>query len=73
MPSITPSTLTRRLKGLSFLDVVKFAASYWVKQPKKLTVILLMLLTAALFEAYLPSALASFLGSIQANDKFSII
>lgn len=75
MPRVTSSssTLTKRLKGLSFVDVLRFAAGYWVRQPKKLTVILLMLLTAALFEAYLPSALASFLGSIQANDKFLII
>lgn len=50
---------------LSFLDVLRFAAGYWVKQPKKLTLILLMILVAALFETYLPSALSSFLGAIR--------
>jgi hypothetical protein len=45
----------KRTASLSFLDVLKFAASYWVRQPKKSTLILIMILTAALFEAYLPS------------------
>lgn len=62
------------MKKLSFLNVLQFAASYWIKQPKKLIIILLMVLSAALCETYLPSALASFLGAIQEQgDKTSII
>lgn len=50
---------------LSFNDVLKFAASYWLKQPKTFFLILLVFLTAALLETYLPSALASFLTAIK--------
>jgi len=69
---VTP-ILTKQKKELSFWDVLRFAAGYWVRQPKKLTVILLMILTAALFEAYLPSALASFLGAIREHSDKSWI
>ncbi len=60
-------------KSLSFLDVLKFAASYWFRQPKKFLFILFIVLTAAFLEAYLPNALASFLTSIQYHqDKATI-
>lgn len=56
------------------MDVLRFAASYWRKQPKKLSVILGMILTGALLEAYLPSALSSFLSAIQIHsDKTNIL
>lgn len=59
---------------LSFLNVVQFAASYWVKQPKKLAFILLIILIASLIETYLPNALATFLTSIQQHqDRASIL
>lgn len=55
---------------LSFLNVVQFAASYWLKQPKRFIFILIIILVSALFEAYLPSALAAFLGAIREHaDK----
>jgi len=54
--------------SLSFLDVFKFAANYWMRQPKKLCLLLSLVFMAALFETYLPSALASFLSSIQAHQ-----
>lgn len=53
----------------SFLDVLKFAAGYWFKQPKKFLLILLLLLMAALLEAYLPSALSLFLQAIQQHQS----
>ena len=49
-------------KSLSFFDVLRFAFSYWQRQPRKLTIILLMLVTASCLETYLPNALSSFLG-----------
>lgn len=75
MPNLpTSSTQTKYRVKFSFLDVLKFAAGYWVRQPRKLSVVLLMVLTAALFEAYLPSALSSFLGAIREHvDKYSIL
>lgn len=60
-------------KSLSFVDVLRFSANYWVRQPIKLTVILGLILSAALFEAYLPSALASFLGAIQKQAAKPIV
>lgn len=60
--------------SLSFSDVLKFASSYWFRQPKKLFVILSMVLVAAFLETYLPNALASFLGAIQEHqDKNTIL
>ena len=74
MPNFTslPIPIKQR-KGLSFFDVLRFAAGYWVKQPKKLTIILTMILAAAFFEAYLPSALSSFLGAIREHGEKSWI
>lgn len=60
-------------KTLSFMDVVRFAATYWLKQPCKWIVILLMVLSAALVEAYLPTALAAFLKTIRVNNAHPII
>ncbi len=59
--------------SLSFLDVVRFAAGYWVQQPKKLAIILFGLLTAALFETYLPTALSAFLAAIREHADKTII
>lgn len=59
---------------LSFFDVLKFAAGYWARQPKQLALILAIILSASLLETYLPSALSSFLGSIQTHgDKNTIL
>jgi ATP-binding cassette, subfamily B, bacterial len=73
MPSFTTPAPIKQKKALSFLDVLRFAAGYWVRQPKKLTAILLMILVSALFEAYLPSALASFLNTIQEQMNRPIV
>lgn len=74
MPHFTETpTSPKPQKKPSFLDVVQFAAGYWVRQPKKLILILCMILSAALFEAYLPSALSSFLSAIQEHGNKSLI
>ncbi|HSW69911.1 MAG TPA: ABC transporter ATP-binding protein [Gammaproteobacteria bacterium] len=59
--------------SLSFTDVLKFSASYWLRQPKKFMLILVVVLSAALFETYLPSALALLLAAIQHHQEKSII
>ncbi len=65
--------MTTAAKSLSFFDVVRFAASYWLKQPWKLGLILFILTVASLLETYLPSALADFLGAIRGQlNKNSI-
>lgn len=63
-----PTIPTTPRKTLSFLDVLRFAASYWVKQPKKLIIILLMVLLAAFLESYLPRALSSFLSAVRSHN-----
>lgn len=52
-------------QSISFFDVLRLAASYWVRQPRKLIFILTMVFTAALLETYLPNALSLFLGAIR--------
>lgn len=73
MPNFTTPASTKQNKALTFLDVLRFAAGYWVRQPARLIVILLILLSAALVEAYLPSALSSFLGTIREHSDKSWI
>lgn len=58
---------------LSFSDVLKFSASYWIRQPKKFILILLGILIAAFLETYLPSALALFLTAIQHTQGKHIV
>ncbi len=60
-------------QSLSFVNVLKFAANYWFRQPKTFVLILFMVLTAAFLETYLPSALASFLGAIQHHQDKTLI
>lgn len=50
---------------LSFSDVLRYAAGYWRRQPRKLAFILTLMMTAALIETYLPTALSNFLGAIR--------
>ena len=59
---------------LGFGDVLRFAASYWKRQPRKLSFVLAFLLLSALIETYLPNALANFLGAIrQEQGKDAIL
>ena len=55
-------------KRITFLDVVRFAAGYWRRQPGRLGVVLAMLVTTAILETYLPTALSNFLGAIQQDQ-----
>ena len=52
-------------KSLGFLAVLRFAAGYWRRQPKRLCFVLVFLLLGAFIETYLPNALAAFLGAIR--------
>ena len=58
-------TMPTKKSSLSFFDVIRFAARYWRRQPVKLSIVLLLLLSAALLETYLPNALSDFLGAIR--------
>ncbi len=58
---------------LSFSDVLRFAARYWLAQRGRLTAILCMFVTAALLETYLPTALSNFLSTIRLGAGKSAI
>src|SRR5271170_5602922 len=61
-----------RRRGYTWTDVFRFAVSYWVRQPKRLTVILCTITVAVLLETNLPNALSAFFEAIrlnQGNDK----
>lgn len=66
--------MTSPKKSLTFWDVLGFASGYWRRQPVRLMIVILFLVTASLVETYLPTALSAFLGSIrQQEDQDSII
>jgi len=70
--SIQHSSISQK-KSLSFIEVLRFAAGYWVKQPGKFIIILAITLSAALIESYLPSALSSFLATLRENVDRSLV
>lgn len=57
--------MAARGKNLGFMDVLRFAAGYWKRQPRRLAIVLGFLLLGAAVETYLPNALAAFLGAIR--------
>ena len=67
--SLAEEDYSEHRKSLSFSDVLQFAAGYWVRQPRKLLVVLVLLVTAAFIETYLPNALSSFLGAIRQHES----
>jgi ATP-binding cassette, subfamily B, bacterial len=68
-----PATEDDNKKPISFIDVLRFAAGYWVRQPGKLAVILTLVVTAAFIETYIPNALSNFLGAIRQEQGHEVI
>jgi ATP-binding cassette, subfamily B, bacterial len=60
-------------KQLSFNDVLRFAAKYWIQQPWKLGIIVCILTSASILETYLPTALANFLGVVREQASKNVI
>jgi ATP-binding cassette subfamily B protein len=60
-------------KRLSFLDVLRFAAGYWCRQPVKLVIILFLFAVVASLETYLPTALSAFLGAVRQQASHDTI
>ncbi len=60
-------------KPLTFFDVIRFAANYWFRQPRRLALIISLIVTASLAETYLPTALAQFLKVIREQKSEVII
>jgi ATP-binding cassette subfamily B protein len=58
---------------LSFFDVFRFVARYWLRQPWKFALILSLLTMSAGLESYLPTALSAFLGAIRQQVTHELI
>lgn len=50
------------------MDVFRFAAKYWVMQPRRFAVILILIALAAFLETNLPNALSSFFESVRTHS-----
>ena len=57
----------RRKKGYTSKDVFDFALHYWLKQPKRFTIIILMLATSTIIETNLPNALSGFFEAVRVH------
>ncbi len=57
-----------RKRGYTFKDVFGFAVPYWLKQPRRFSIILVMIAIAAFLETSLPTALSGFFESIRVNE-----
>ncbi len=66
-------TIKKTNSSPSFFGVVQFAASYWFRQPIKFTIILIMVMTAAFLETFIPNALTLFLTAIQHRENHTDI
>jgi ATP-binding cassette subfamily B protein len=64
---------SRKKSQMGFTDVLRFAAGYWRRQPRRLGLVLGCLLVSALIETYLPNALADFLGAIRLEKSHDAI
>jgi ATP-binding cassette, subfamily B, bacterial len=56
-----------RKRGYTSSDVFRFAASYWIKQPRQLAIILALIASAAFIETNLPNALSAFFESVRTH------
>ena len=55
-------------RGLSFVDVLRFAFTYWVRQRGRFALILALVVAAALVQTLLPNALSALLGSLRLGE-----
>lgn len=58
---------------LSFFDVLRFVAGYWLQQPARLGVIVALFTVSAGLETYLPTALSSFLAAVREQAAHRVI
>lgn len=54
-----------RRRGYTFIDVFCFVAKYWLKQPYRFSIILILTALAAFIETNLPNALSTFFESVR--------
>lgn len=59
----------KRDLGVTSMDVLRFAWSYWIRQPKRFGVIMGMMLASTIVEASLPNALSGFFESIRLQQS----
>ena len=59
--------------ALTLRDVLRFVAGYWRRQPRRLGLIMVMLIGASLLETYLPTTLAALVGAVRNHDGNAVI
>ena len=59
--------------NIKFIDVMRFTAGYWRRQPVRLGIVVSMLITAAVLESWLPSLLSELIRRITAGADHKII
>jgi len=62
-----------RKRGYTFTDVFRFAVPYWWEQPRRFSIIVILIATAAFLETNLPNALSSFFEAIRKNGPANSI
>src|ERR1700691_2957737 len=68
------SESTSRRQGYTSMDVFRFAAKYWIRQPYRFAVILALIALSAFLEANLPNALSRFFESVRLHsDSHKIV
>lgn len=60
---------TRRKQGYTFADVFLFAAKYWLLQPWRFSMILLLIALSTFIETNLPNALSAFIEAIRVHAQ----
>jgi ATP-binding cassette, subfamily B, bacterial len=58
---------TSRRRGYTSKDVFRFAAKYWVMQPRRFAVILFLIALSAFLETNLPNALSAFFEAVRTH------
>jgi ATP-binding cassette subfamily B protein len=58
-----------RKRGFTSIDVFRFAARYWLKQPVRFSIIMVLIAISACIETSLPAALSSFFESIRLHES----
>lgn len=58
-----------RRRGLTAMDVFRFTAGYWFRQPGRFAVILLLIALSSILESTLPNALSAFFESVRMHGQ----
>jgi len=64
---------SRRRRGVTSSDVFRFTAGYWVRQPRRFAVILVLIAISAILESSLPNALSGFFEAVRTHAHTQVV